>query len=386
MAAGATPWCHGRMRWMGFALAVVLVACGGDDTSSNEPGSSGAAEAGTSSTSSPASSSTGSSSSTTEVADSTASSSSTGAPSGCTASPEALADCVDIDAYQSDLEFIASLRVPGSTHWQAVQDLCADRLTELGFQVDLFEYGSGVNVLGTLPGSDPDAPHVMIGAHYDHIEECAGADDNATGVAGSLEAARVLAMGQYTNTLTIACWDEEERGLIGSEAFATSAASQGIDVGIYFNFEMIGYASDEPDTQQLPTGFDLIFPEEIAMIEANDSRGDFLFLTGDPGSADAVANLQAQGERVDLPVVALVLNAQQVGNPLFGDLRRSDHAPFWDQGFPAIFITDTGEFRNDRYHCVGGEDSVDSLVPSFTEKVLQASVASAAIALEPIGG
>lgn len=375
------------MRSVGLGLTVLLVACGGDDGASNEPGSSGAAEASTSSTTTAqGSTSTSGSSSTTAVADSTASSSSTGQPSGCAASPEALADCVDIEAYQSDLEFIASLRVPGSTHWQAVQDLCADRLTELGFEVDLFDYGTGVNVLGTLPGSDPGAPHVMIGAHYDHIEECSGADDNATGVAGSLEAARVLAMGQYTNTLTIACWDEEERGLIGSEAFAMSAASQGIDVAVYFNFEMLGYASDEPDTQRLPTGFDLIFPEEIAMIEANDSRGDFLFLTGDPGSADAVANMQAQGERVDLPVVALVLNEQQVGNPLFGDLRRSDHAPFWDQGFPAIFITDTGEFRNDRYHCVGGEDSVDSLVPSFTEKVLQVSVASAAIALELGGG
>lgn len=373
------------MRWLGLGLAGLLAACGGDDdASSNEAASSGAAQTGSASSSGQGSSSSGgTSSSTTAAADS---SSATGSAAGCAASPEALADCVDIDAYQADLEFIASLRVPGSTHWQAVQDLCADRLTELGFTVDLFDYGTGVNVLGTLPGSDPDAPHIIVGAHYDHIEECTGADDNATGVAGSLEAARVLAMGQYANTLTIACWDEEERGLLGSEAFAMSAASQGIDIGVYFNFEMIGYASDEPDTQRLPTGFDLVFPEEIAMIEANDNRGDFLFLTGDPGSADAVANLQDQGERVDLPVVALVLNEQQVNNPLFGDLRRSDHAPFWDQGFPAIFITDTGEFRNDRYHCMGGEDSVDSLVPAFSEKALQVTVASAAIALGQPGG
>jgi len=322
-----------------------------------------------------------SSSSGSEGVDVSTSSSSGEPPSACAASPEALADCVDADAYQSDLEFIADLRVPGSTHWQAVQDLCADRLTELGYDVELFEYGSGVNVLGSRPGSMPDAPRILIGAHYDHIEDCPGADDNATGVAGALEAARVLAQGSYARTLTIACWDEEERGLLGSTAFANAAADQGIPIGLYFNFEMIGYASDEPDTQQLPTGFDLIFPDEIAMIEANDNRGDFLFLTGDPGSAEGVANLQAQGARVDLSVVGVTLNAQQVSNPLFGDLRRSDHAPFWDQGFPAIFISDTGEFRNDRYHCFGGPDTVDTLVPSFTQKVLQATVASAAIAL-----
>lgn len=293
---------------------------------------------------------------------------------------------MDPAAYQADLEFIASLRAPGSAHWQAVQDLCADRLTELGYDVELFEYGSGINVLGTLPGSAPDAPHIMIGAHYDHIEDCAGADDNATGVAGSLEAARVLAMGEYTNTLTIACWDEEELGLVGSEAFATTAAAQGIDIGVYFNFEMIGFASDEPDTQGLPAGFDLVFPDQIAAIEANGNRGDFLFLTGGPGTADAIANLESQGARVELPTIALTLNEQQVTSALFGDLRRSDHAPFWDQGFPAIFISDTGEFRNDRYHCVGGEDTVESLVPTFTEKVLRATVASAAIALELSAG
>lgn len=358
-------------------LVVLLVACG-DDGSAPSQESSTSAEASSSSTSVSSSSSSSSSGS----VDGSSSGSTGAPPSACAASPEALADCVDPQAYQSDLEFIAELRVPGSTHWQAVQDLCADRLTELGYEVELFEYGSGVNVLGSLPGSMPEAPRILIGAHYDHIEDCPGADDNATGVAGALEAARVLAEGQYTRTLTIACWDEEERGLLGSEAFAVAAADQGIPIDLYFNFEMIGYASDEPDTQQLPTGFELVFPEEIAMIEANDNRGDFLFLTGDPGAAESVATLQAQGARVDLPVVGLTLTAAQVSSPLFGDLRRSDHAPFWDQGFPAIFITDTGEFRNDRYHCFGGPDTVDTLVPSFTEKVLQATVASAAIALE----
>ncbi len=370
------------MRGLSFVGALLLVvACGDDDGSPSQTASTGMVGATTSTSTSPASSSSGSA---TTAADSSSggSSSSTGAPpSACAASPEALADCVDIDAYQSDLEFIASLRVPGSTHWQAVQDLCAERLTELGYEVELFEYGSGVNVLGSRPGSNPDAPRVLVGAHYDHIEDCAGADDNATGVAGSLEAARVLAQGQYANTLTIACWDEEELGLIGSEAFAMAASAQGIDIGVYFNFEMIGYASDEPDTQLLPTGFDLIFPDEIAMIEANDNRGDFLFLTGNVPAEDALANIVAQSERVELPVIGVTLNDQQVSNPLFGDLRRSDHAPFWDQGFGAIFISDTGEFRNDRYHCFGGEDTVDSLVPAFTEKVLQATVASAAIAL-----
>ena len=63
---------------------------------------------------------------------------------------EAARDCVDKDRYVEDLTFIADVRAPGSTHWQEVQDLCADRLTDLGYEVDLFEYGSGVNVVGRL--------------------------------------------------------------------------------------------------------------------------------------------------------------------------------------------------------------------------------------------
>jgi hypothetical protein len=304
-----------------------------------------------------------------------------GTLSACAASPEALADCVDMTSYQSDLEFIAELREPGSMHWQEVQDLCADRLTELGYEVQLFQYGSGVDVLGSLPGTMPDAPRVFIGAHYDHIAGCTGADDNATGVAGALEAARVLAEGRYERTLTVACWDEEERGLIGSEAFAVAAADQGIGVEVYFNFEMIGYASSDPDTQRIPPGFDLIFRDEIAAIEANEYRGDFLFVAGGDLSVAAVDSMRAHAMRLELPITAVSLNAAQKSDPLFGDLRRSDHAPFWDQDLPAIFISDSGEFRNDRYHCMGGEDTVDTLVPDFTHKVVQTTVAAAAESL-----
>lgn len=301
-----------------------------------------------------------------------------GMPSPCAESPEAMADCVDPAAYQSDLEFIAELRNPGSPHWQAVQDLCAERLTELGYEVTLFEYATGVNVLGTLPGTDPEAPMVLVGAHYDHIPGCTGADDNATGVAASLEAARVFAEGQFQHSITIACWDEEEDGLIGSEAFALAAADQGIPIEVYFNFEMIGYASDEPNSQSIPAGFDLVFPDQIAVVEANEYRGDFLLVAADELAAEPQEFLLEHAERVGLPTIAVTLTAAQKNNDLFGDLRRSDHAPFWATDVGALFLTDSGEFRNERYHCLGGEDTVDSLVPSFSEGVIRATVGAAA--------
>ncbi|MEM6990618.1 MAG: M20/M25/M40 family metallo-hydrolase [Myxococcota bacterium] len=314
------------------------------------------------------------------VADSTGGSTG-GPPSACAASAIAISDCIDLAAYTADLEFISELRVPGSTHWQAVQDLGADRLTEHGFDVDLFEYGTGVNVIATREGTMPDAARVMVGAHYDHIPDCAGADDNATGVAAALEIARVLAEGTFERPLTIALWDEEEDGLIGSEAFVAAATGQGLAIEAYYNLEMLGYASDEPNTQTIPVGFDLVFPDEIAVVEANEFRGDFLFVVADDLAATQLATLVAHAERVELPTIAVSLLASQKNNDLFADLRRSDHAPFWLADYPAIFLTDTGEFRNQRYHCMNGEDTVDSLVPAFTEQVMRTVAGSAAESL-----
>lgn len=221
----------------------------------------------------------------------------------------------------------------------------------------------------------------MIGAHYDHIEGCIGADDNASGVAAALEAARVLSEGDFERDLSVACWDEEERGLLGSEAFTQAAKSQGVEVSAYYNFEMIGFATDEPDTQRVPNGFDLLLTEQVAAIEANDNRGDFIFLAADDLASAPLASFESHAERLGLPSVSVTLTAEQKVSPLFGDLRRSDHAPFWDSDYPAIFISDSGEFRNQRYHCVIGEDTVDTLVPEFTEKVMQATVGSAAESL-----
>lgn len=131
-------------------------------------------------------------------------------------SAKSLSACVDSERYHQDLEDITGARPSGSAHWQEVQDLCATRLSELGFTVERHAYATGVNVMGTLTGSDLASERVMISAHYDSIVGCASADDNASGVAGALEAARVLSKRRYRRTLVIGCWDQEERGPGGS--------------------------------------------------------------------------------------------------------------------------------------------------------------------------
>lgn len=302
------------------------------------------------------------------------------AEDGCaTDSATALARCVDVEAITRDVAFIAEIRTPGSPHWLAVQELCADRLTMLGFAVELHEYASGTNVIGRLPGSDAAGEVVLVGAHYDHIPECLGADDNATGVAGALEVARVLASApSRPRTLAVACWDQEEVGLLGSIAWVVGGQAPGETVVAYFNYDMIGHASDTPGSQAIPAGFDGLFPSQYAEVEGNAFRGDFILLAADELASVPAAAYEAHAALLGLPAVAATLDAAQKNSALYADLRRSDHAPFWAANIPAMFLTDTGELRNGNYHCVGGPDTVESLDFGFMGRVVGATVGAAA--------
>ena len=296
-------------------------------------------------------------------------------------SPAAVAACVREADLMRDLTQIATPRPPASAHHDAVRDLCAERFAALGYTVERFDYGTGVNVLGVKPGVDASAPRVIVSAHYDHVSACPGADDNGTGVAGVLEAARVLSTGRFQRTLVVACWDEEERGLIGSQAYARRAQAAGEAIAVAYVFEMIGFRSTAPDTQRLPTGLNLVFPRQAAQIRENDNRGDFITLIADEGARAPVASMAGAAAALALPSITLTLTAAQTRSALYGDLQRSDHAPFWAAGYPAIQITDTAEFRNPRYHCRGGQDTVDTIVPGFLRDVVAATVASAAESL-----
>jgi len=298
-----------------------------------------------------------------------------------TESPLALSQCVDRARYDTDLEFVAMERVPETTYWMAVQDRCADTLEGLGFAVERHAYGTGVNVLGVREGTIEPQRRVLVGAHYDHIPGCPGADDNASGVAATLETARVLAQRDYPRTLVVACWDEEERGLIGAEAYVDREVAAGRTFDVFFNFEMVGYYTDEPDTQRFPAGFELLFRESVAELEENDYRGDFIALIGDELASEWIGALDGYGDRIGMPAIPIEVMTVLKDNPSLSDLRRSDHAPFWLADIPAIMITDTSEFRYDAYHCRDGDDVVENLDTERASLVTSLTVAAAAEAL-----
>jgi hypothetical protein len=295
--------------------------------------------------------------------------------------PLELAECVDAAGYAADLEFIAAPREPGSPHWQAVQDLCFERFTEAGFEVDLHTYATGVNVVGRKLGTEFPDEQILIAGHYDHIPGCNGADDNATGTAAVLEVARVLGQREFPRTLVVACWDEEELGLVGAEAYVALAQTAGDQILFNYNFEMIGYYDDAPDSQTVPAGFELLFPDQIEALTANEYRGDFVAVVVDDAGVPHVEPLLSYAETFGLAAVLLPVPADLKNSPLLQDLRRSDHAAFWEVDIPAVMLTDTSEFRYANYHCETGEDNVEFLDYAFATKIVQATVGSAAESL-----
>ncbi|WP_020558428.1 M28 family peptidase [Thiofilum flexile] len=184
-------------------------------------------------------------------------------------------------------------------------------------------------------------PSLIIGAHYDAHESQPGADDNASGVAGLLELARLLSHASLDRPVTLVAFTLEEPPFfrtpdMGSAVYAKALQEQGTAVELVMILEMIGYYSDEPDSQSYPLPL---------MSYLYSDRGDFIAVVGDLGSMGIVRQTKADmRQAMTLPVYSI--NAPR----LLPGIDFSDHRSFWARGFPALMITDTAFYRNLNYH------------------------------------
>jgi len=273
--------------------------------------------------------------------------------------------------YLQDVTFISKMpRTPGSDHHKAVQNMCADRFNDLGFQVELHDYGSGVNIIGVHTGKQNPTEKILVSAHYDTVPDCNGADDNATGIAGVLETARILASKQHPRTLVVACWDEEEHETLGSKEFVAREKNNNSNIKMSYVYEMIGYKSDKPNSQQIPTGFELLYPKLVEQIQHNQNRGDFILLVYDDLATGMLSTITEHTDKQNLPSLQIKVSSNMKSSTSHYDLRRSDHSAFWDADFPAMMITDTANFRNPNYHCRQGADNIESLDIDFAIKTI----------------
>jgi Zn-dependent M28 family amino/carboxypeptidase len=190
--------------------------------------------------------------------------------------------------------------------------------------------------LPSQPGFEGRSP-ILIGAHYDGVPGTPGADDNASGVAVLLELARQLAAQPLRYPVQLIAFDLEEYGLLGSADYAQSLWQQHQPIRLMLSLEMLGYCSQAPNSQQYPPGLQYFYP----------NQGNFIGLIGNWATTWDMVRLC--GGMAQVGTRSRWLPAGRDGK-LVQATRLSDHAPFWDRGYPAIMVTDTAFLRNPHYH------------------------------------
>lgn len=195
-------------------------------------------------------------------------------------------------------------RAPGTDGDKAARTAIAARFDALGLhpveQAFDADGHATANILATLPGSDPDAGIIVVGAHHDHLgKKHLGANDDASGIAALLAIAEGLHDTTPKRTIVFAAWGAEEAGELGSEYFVAHPTIELGSVVEYINLDMVG---------------------------SYRSRGF----------------VAAMGTFAKLPARALLAAAMKsypkLSVGLGGRAERSDHEAFCKQGIPYVFF------------------------------------------------
>ena len=203
------------------------------------------------------------------------------------------------------------------------------------FKIDTKVYK---NVIATL---NPNyTKRLIVGGHYDVYGDFQGADDNASAIAGIIQTAKQLKLieSKLNFRIDFVAFTLEEPPYfgtrqMGSYIHAKYLKDNNISVIGMINYEMIGYFTDEPSSQNYPI-------EQMKMIYP--TVGDFIANVSDENSQDFLNDLQFNSK--DIKTVDLVL-PQAISH-----ITASDHLNYWQMGFKAVMITDTAHFRNPNYH------------------------------------
>lgn len=204
------------------------------------------------------------------------------------------------------------------------------------------------NVVGEMGPSD--APILVIGAHYDVCGNQAGADDNASGVAGILEVARQLQGKQLPYRIQFVAWTLEEPPFfrspnMGSYVHAASLHESGSEVFGMMCLEMIGYFRDEPHSQEFPLGILKLFYGNV---------GNFITVVKKPFDGKFVRQFTRHFRRTNaIPVKRFT------GPAIIPGVDFSDHRNYWTFGISSLMITDTSFYRNHNYHQTS--DTIETL-------------------------
>jgi hypothetical protein len=192
-------------------------------------------------------------------------------------------------------------------------------------RIEVEVLGEYASVLGKLPGYLPvDAPAFMVGGHYDSVVNAPGANDDATGVAAALEIARVMSMYNWPLDIYFGFWNAEEIGLLGSTEVAQIMKGREIELLAYYNVDMLLVPlPDAPAGEQVLMAYPVGFYHEGAYW-ADITR----------------AMSQNYGRHTIRPIISSD----------FSGWSRSDHYPFWQQGYTSLFAHESGFLYDIAYH------------------------------------
>jgi hypothetical protein len=216
-----------------------------------------------------------------------------------------------------------------------------------------------------VAGGSRRAEIVVIGAHYDSVVGSPGANDNGTGVAGLLALSQVFRGTSPARTLRFVAFVNEEppyfqTDLMGSRVYARRSRERGEAIAAMLSLETIGYYTDAADSQKYPPPFSLFYP----------STGNFIGFVGNLRSRALLKEVVASFRRnAEFPSEGAALPEFVPGAGW------SDQWSFWQEGYPALMVTDTAPFRYPHYHM--RQDTADkvkfdrmALVVAGLEKVI----------------
>ncbi len=237
-----------------------------------------------------------------------------------------------------------------------------DQFLSFGLQAQFHTYnhsGTRRNVVGILPGLVHPEQVVYITGHFDSTSEdpqnhAPGADDNASGTAAFLEAARVLSQYAFQYTVKFVGFNSEEQGLIGSDYYTDTIAAEGEDVIACFNFDMIAYAGTDPAPPDL-----IIYTNTASLAYAQLLRDACL-------------------EYVPTHVEPVIVQEALSG---------SDHYSFWEHGYLAVLGIEDEAWGSDFcpwYHTA--DDQIERYpqdFPTYCTMAAIAAVAQTAVPMQP---
>lgn len=241
----------------------------------------------------------------------------------------------------------------------------------------------GANILASKPSANSNEV-VIVGAHHDTIRDSPGADDNTASVAALLELARLLQPYSFRHTILLAAFDMEERNRQGSRELVQQLV-HGQKVRGAIIYETMCYHTSAANSQKIPRGFSLLYPQQMAHMRRRQFRGDWTAVLYRRSSVNmartfGAALMDTAGvnsalllrDITDLALIGTLMKRL----PFSADLQRSDHLSFWNAGMPAILITDTADFRNPNYH--RSTDTPDTLDYERAAAIVEATAVTVA--------